>query len=157
METAALLHDVDKLPAVRPTLANLAHGAGSAEWLARHGYPELGDAIVGHPVTRLADGLWFDRWFGSASREALLVAYADKRAGQRIESMAERFASWNRRYPPEERARRARGVWSAETLAAVRRRAEKLETRVCEIAGVGPADLRRLRWTGRALRLARGG
>ena len=156
VESAALLHDVDKLPTVRPSVLDLAHGAGSAEWLARRGYPELGEAIVGHPVTRLADGAWFDRWFAGASPEALVVAYADKRAGQKLESMAERFASWERRYPPEERARRARGVWSAETLTAVRRRADRLEARVCEIAGVAPADLRRLAWTGRALRFARG-
>jgi hypothetical protein len=157
VEAAALLHDVDKLPLVRPTVADLAHAEGSAEWLARRGYPELGEAIVGHPVTRLADGSWFDRWFAGASPEALVVAYADKRAGQKLESMAERFASWEGRYAPEGRARRARGVWSAQTLAAVRRRAEKLEARACEIAGVAPADLRRLAWTGRALQLARGG
>lgn len=148
---------MDKLPLVRPTVADLAHAEGSAEWLARRGYPELGEAIVGHPVTRLADGSWFDRWFAGASPEALVVAYADKRAGQKLESMAERFASWEGRYAPEGRARRARGVWSAQTLAAVRRRAEKLEARACEIAGVAPADLRRLAWTGRALQLARGG
>ncbi|MGD0018463.1 MAG: HD domain-containing protein [Candidatus Limnocylindrales bacterium] len=155
VEAAALLHDVDKLPAVRPIVADLAHGAGSAEWLARRGYPELGDAIVGHPVTRLADGAWFDRWFARASREALVVAYADKRAGQKFESMAERFASWERRYPPEERAGRARGTWSPETLAAVRQRAEALEARVCELVGARPSDVRRLEWTGRALQLAR--
>ncbi len=155
VEAAALLHDIDKLPAVRPTVAALAHGAGSAEWLAWHGYPELGDAIIGHPVTRLADGPWFDRWFEGASIEALVVAYADKRAGQKVESMAERFASWEHRYPPEVRAEKARGSWTPETLTAVRQRAEALEARVCELVGVAPADIRRLEWTGRALRFAR--
>jgi hypothetical protein len=155
VEAAALLHDVDKLPAVRPTVADTVHGAGSAEWLARRGYPELGDAIIGHPVTRLADGPWFDRWFAAASIEALVVAYADKRAGQKVEPMAERFASWERRYPPDVRAGKARGSWRPETLAAVRQRAEALETRVCRLVGVAPADVRRLEWTGRALRLAR--
>jgi hypothetical protein len=155
VESSALLHDIDKLPAVRPTVADLAHGAGSAEWLARRGHPELGEAIVGHPVTCLADGRWFDLWFAGASNEALIVAYADKRAGQKVESMAERFASWERRYPPEVRAERARGNWTPETLAAVRKRAEALEARVCEFVGVAPADVRRLEWTGRALRLAR--
>jgi hypothetical protein len=85
----------------------------------------------------------------------LIVAYADKRAGQRLESMAERFASWERRYPPAERARKVRGTWSAETIAAVRGRAERLETRVCDMAGIPPAQVRRLRWTGRALLDAR--
>jgi HD superfamily phosphodiesterase len=155
VESAALLHDVDKLPKVRPTVADLAHGAGSAEWLARRGYPELGEAIAGHPVTRLADGHWFDRWFATASPEALVVSYADKRVGQQLESMADRFASWERRYPPEARTREARGRWTPETLAAVRQRAEALEARVCEFAGVAPAEVRRLAWTGRALHLTR--
>ena len=157
VEAAALLHDIDKLPAVRADVAGMAHGAGSADWLARRGHPELGEAIAGHPVTRLADGDWFDRWLAGASDEALVVSYADKRAGQKLESMAERFASWERRYPPDERAAKVRGMWSAETLAAVRRRAEALEARVCEMAGVEPAAVRRLEWTGRALRPARAG
>jgi hypothetical protein len=155
VESAALLHDVDKLPKVRSTVADLAHGAGSAEWLARRGYPELGEVIAGHPVTRLADGPWFDRWLATASPEALVVSYSDKRVGQQLESMAERFASWERRYPPETRMQEARGSWTPETLVAVRQRAEALEARVCEFAGVAPAEVRRLAWTGRALLLAR--
>ena len=155
VESAALLHDVDKLPAVHAEVAELAHGAGSAEWLAKRGHPELGDAIAGHPVTRLADGAWFDQWLPRASREALVVAYADKRAGQKLESMPDRFDSWERRYPPEARAQRARGTWSPETLAAVRKRAEALEARVCNLAGIAPADVRRLDWTSRAIRDAR--
>jgi HD superfamily phosphodiesterase len=155
VEAAALLHDVDKLAAVKPLVTDLVHAQGSAAWLARKGYPELGPAIVGHPVTRLADAVWFEDWFAAASPEALIVSYADKRAGQRLESMAERFASWERRYPPEERAARARGTWSAETLAAVRGRAEEVERRVCALADISPADVRRLRWTGPALRAAR--
>jgi len=164
VEAAALLHDVDKLPLVRPAVAELAHGEGSAEWLARQGYAELGQAIVGHPVPLLEDGAWFERWLAEASPEALIVSYADKRAGQelesmaeRLESMVERFASWERHHPTEVRATRVPGGWSPETLAAVRQRAEVLEARVCEVADVAPADVRRLAWTGRALQLARGG
>lgn len=156
MEAAALLHDVDKLPAVKPLVASLRHAEGSAEWLAGQGFAELGPAIVGHPVTCLADGEWFERWLAAASPEALIVAYADKRAGQRLESMAERFASWERRYPPEERAGRARGSWSAETLAAVLDRAETIEGRVCALADVTPGEVRRLRWTGRTFAACRG-
>jgi hypothetical protein len=155
VEAAALLHDVDKLAPVKPEVADLPHAAGSAEWLARRGHPELGALIVGHPVTRLADGAWFERWLETASPEALIVAYADKRAGQNLESMAERFASWERRYPPAERAQRARGSWTDETYAAVRRRAEEIERRVCRLAGIEPAEVRRLAWTGRAIAAAR--
>ena len=151
VEAAALLHDVDKLPAVNPFVANLRHAEGSAAWLAQQGFAELGPAIVAHPVTRLAEGEWFDGWLATASPEELIVCYADKRAGQRLESMAERFASWERRYPPQERAGRARGSWSAETMAAVRHRAETIEQGVCALADVAPKDVRRLRWTGPAL------
>jgi len=150
-----LLHDVDKLERVKPTVAGLPHAEGSAAWLASQGHPELGPAIVGHPVTSLADAAWFDEWLAVASPEALIVAYADKRAGQRLESMTCRFASWKRRYPPVERAVRPRGSWSPETMAAVFRRAETLEARVCALANVTPSDVRRLEWTGRALAAAR--
>jgi HD superfamily phosphodiesterase len=150
VEAASLLHDVDKLDRVKPLVAGLAHAEGSAAYLASRGYPELGPAIIGHPVTRLADSDWFERWISSASPEALIVAYADKRAGQRVESMADRFASWERRYPPTERAGRARGAWSAETLAAVQHRAEEIERRVCRLADVEPGEVTRLAWTSRA-------
>lgn len=154
VEAAALLHDVDKLAAVEPEVDGLPHAEGSAAWLARQGYPELGPVVVGHPVTRLADTAWFESWFASASPEALIVAYADKRAGQRLESMAERFASWERRYPPAERAARARGSWTPETFSAVRQRAAEIERRVCALAAVASGDVSRLRWTGAALAAA---
>ena len=154
VEAAALLHDVDKLPRVKPQVDGLAHGEGSAAWLARRGYPELGPAIAGHPVTRLADGAWFASWIVSAPPEALIVSYADKRAGQRLESMADRFASWERRYPPAERAAKTRGNWTTETLAEVQARAEEIERRACALAGVTPGEVRRLEWTSRAIAAA---
>ena len=52
--------------------------------------------MAGHPVTRLLDGDRYRRWAAFASREERIVAYADKRAGQRLESMDARFASWRR-------------------------------------------------------------
>jgi hypothetical protein len=149
-----LLHDVDKMERVKPQIDRLAHAEGSAAWLASQGYPELGPAIVGHPVTRLADATWFEEWLAAASSEALIVAYADKRAGQRLESMADRFASWRRRYPPAVREQQP-GAWTEQTLEPVRLRAERLERHVCELAAVAPADVRRLPWTGRALAAAR--
>jgi hypothetical protein len=148
VESAALLHDVDKLlPGDDPARA-LPHGDGSAEWLARHGHPELGRAVACHPVTRLVDRERYRRWAAFASREERIVAYADKRAGQRLEPMRARFASWQRRYP---------GAWSEQQVAAVRERAARLEADVCRAAGIAPIDVRRLGWTADAIRLARGG
>ncbi len=146
VESAALLHDVDKtLPADDPARA-LPHGDGSAAWLTRVGHPELGRAVAAHPVTRLLDGDPYRRWASFASREERIVAYADKRAGQRRESMDARFASWRRRYPT---------AWTDADFQAVRARAARLERDVCRAAGVTPAEVRRLAWTGSAFRLAR--
>jgi len=96
-------------------------------------------------VTRLVD-TDADAWLDAATLEELLVAYADKRAGQRRESMASRFAGWRRRDP---------GGWSAEADTTARARADRLERTVCRRAGIGAAEVRRLGWTGAALRAAR--
>ena len=154
-ESAALLHDIDKLPAVNAAAVGLAHAVGAATWLAERGYPELGPVIAGHPVSRLADESWFGNWLATAGPEALIVAYADKRAGQRLESMAQRFGSWTRRYPPEG-AGGGGGAWDSATVEAVWRRSETIELRVCEMAGVEPDQVRRLHWTAPLIRGAAG-
>jgi len=154
VESAALLHDVDKaLPADDPARA-LRHGDGSAAWLTRMGHPELARAVAGHPVTRMLDGERYEGWAAAASSEDRIVAYADKRAGQRLESMDERFATWRRRYPRLARDGRT-VVWEVADLLAARDRADRLEADVCRAAGVAPAEVRRLAWTGAALRAAR--
>ncbi len=153
VEAAALLHDVDKV-AGRPP--DVRHGDGSAAWLVAHGYGELGPLARDHPVTRLADDADTARLM-AAPLEARIVAYADKRAGQRLETMDSRFASWRRRYPagPVETPAGApvpgkRG-WDHELAERVYQRALALERDVCAAAGVEPADVRRLRWARRAL------
>ena len=146
VEAAALLHDVDKVIPADDPARRLAHGDGSADWLTRQGHPELARLVANHPVTRLVDDERARRWAAFASREERIVAYADKRAGQRLESMADRFASWRRRYPT--------GLDDL-TLRGMRARAEKLEADVCRAAGIAPSEVRRLAWTGAALRAAR--
>ncbi|HEX8939601.1 MAG TPA: HD domain-containing protein [Candidatus Limnocylindrales bacterium] len=154
VEAAALLHDVDKLlPAT--VRRDRRHGERGARWLAARGWQELAPAVAGHPVTRLADDAWYAAWRDAASLEERIVAYADKRAGQRLEPMAERFASWERRYPPRDDAGGRSGGWSRATMAAVRSRATTLEADVCAAAGTDPDAVRRLRWTGSALAAAR--
>jgi hypothetical protein len=148
VEVAALLHDVDKLlPADGPT-RRLRHGEGSAAWLTERGHGELGPIVADHPVTRLVDGPAFSRWLSTSGPAARIVAYADKRAGQRLAPMRVRFESWARRYPD------APG-WDATVRADVAARAAALEADVCRAAGVRPAEVRRLAWTGHALRVAR--
>jgi hypothetical protein len=104
--------------------------------------------VAAHPVTRLVDAAAFEAWLRGASLGARIVAYADKRAGQRLEPMRARFASWAQRYPD------APG-WDATVRAAVAGRAARLEADVCASAGVAPDEVRRSRWTGPALRSAR--
>ena len=53
------------------------------------------------------------------------MAYADKRAGQRLESMDARFASWRRRYPQRVVDGHSDG-WDERTWQAVRERARRL-------------------------------
>jgi hypothetical protein len=164
VEAAALLHDVDKvLPPDDPASA-LPHGDGGADWLTRVGHAELARAVANHPVTRLADADRYRRWSAFATREERIVAYADKRCGQRLESMAERFASWERRFPvaaggatdetPPAPSRPDDVTWDLPTLDRVLRRADRLESDVCRAAGVAPDDVRRLPWTGSAIRRA---
>ncbi len=141
VEAAALLHDVGKgQPGSR------SHGEAGARWLEARGHPELGDAVRLHPVSILADATGASR-LRASSLETKVVAYADKRAGQRLEAMAERFAGWRRRYPEG---------WSGTEVATAWRHALALEREVCEAAGCRPDDVRRLRWTGAAFVAATG-
>jgi HD domain len=140
VEAAALLHDVDKVLPATDRARRLPHGEGSAAWVTRNDAGELGEAIAGHPITRLAgpDGA---RWLAEATLEARVVSYADKRAGRRLGPMSARFARWSKRRP--------RG-WS-DPGGTARARAELLELGVCDLAGVEPAAVRRLRWVDAAL------
>jgi hypothetical protein len=76
----------------------------------------------------------------AGGHEARIVAYADKRAAQRVQPMSARFARWRRRHPDD-----------LAFLELAWGRALELERQVCAAAGVAPAGVRRLRWTGRAL------
>ena len=154
VEAAALLHDVDKLPAAH--VKGVRHGEGSAAWLQGRGLAHLGPLVRDHPVTRLAEDDGAAR-LDAAPLAAKVVAYADKRAGQGLQSMDRRFASWRRRYPPGSGVvvRRTGGsAWDEATFARTENRAHALEREVCAAAGVDPARVRRLRWSRRALREA---
>jgi hypothetical protein len=159
VEAAALLHDVDKIPAGH--VDGHRHGDGSAAWLEAHGMGELAPLVRDHPVPRLADDSDAAR-LARASIEAKVIAYADKRAGQQLESMDDRFSSWRRRYPSgpgepvlraNDRAPKGKG-WSDEVAQRVVDRALALEREVCGLAGTDPGGVGRLRWARRALREA---
>jgi putative nucleotidyltransferase with HDIG domain len=140
VESAALLHDIDK----SYPRGNEAHGEAGARWLAEHGYPELSDAVAWHPVSRLGDDARYAAFVAGVSRETRIVAYADKRAAQRLEPMSRRFLRWQGRHPE-----------LTPSLARARARAEVLEREVCEAAGIAPQDVRRLRWVRAGMARAR--
>jgi putative nucleotidyltransferase with HDIG domain len=140
VESAALLHDIDK---AYPR-GNEAHGEAGARWLAEYGYPELSDAVAWHPVSRLGDDARYAGFVASASHETRIVAYADKRAAQRLEPMSRRFLRWQGRHPE-----------LTPSLARALERAEVLEREVCDSAGIAPPDVRRLRWVASAIVRAR--
>jgi putative nucleotidyltransferase with HDIG domain len=143
VEAAALLHDVDKLFDKDGRFTSLGHGDAGAAWLADRGYEELGPAVAAHPVRRLErdDAR---RWLETASLEERIVCYADKRAGQRLESVESRFAGWQRRYPQH-----------ASSLSRARPYVDRLEREVCAAAHVTPREVRRLPWVRDALAAAR--
>lgn len=139
VETAALLHDVDKaLPREHP-LRELGHGVAGAAWVSEAGHPELSRPLQAHPVMRLVeDGA--GTWVQQGPLEDRLVAYADKRATQRVVSLDQRFARWARKHP-----RHASG------LARARVRAGELEAGICRSLGIAATDVERLRWVDDAI------
>ena len=98
VETAALLHDIDKaLPADDP-LRELGHGHAGAAWLSAAGHAELARPVAAHPVMRL-DAPDADEWLATAPLEDRIVCYADKRATQRVVSLEQRFERWRGKHP----------------------------------------------------------
>jgi hypothetical protein len=107
--------------------------------LVDHGQAELAAAVENHPVGRLTEPA-FESWIARATPEERIVAYADKRAIQRLGSIDRRFERWFREHPDLE-----------PTLRLARTRALLLEREVCGMAGIAPDDVDRLRWTADAL------
>lgn len=138
VETAALLHDIDKaLPADDPLRA-MGHGRAGAEWLMQAGHPELSRAVAAHPVMRLVEP-GADDWIDGGAVEERIVAYADKRATQRLVSLEQRFERWRGRHPEY-----------AGQLQTAFDQAGRLEAVVCGLAGVEAAGVERLRWVDEA-------
>ncbi|MET0773372.1 MAG: HD domain-containing protein [Candidatus Limnocylindrales bacterium] len=142
VESASLLHDLDKaLPADDPLRA-LGHGHAGARWLEANGYPELAPAVDTHPVGRLVEQPYVE-WVTATTLEQRLVAYADKRSQRRVVTLDERFARWVRKHPD-----------AADQLAVARERAAQLEEEICALSGLRPDDIQRDPWAEQAVSAA---
>jgi len=62
VETAALLHDMDKMLPDDDPLRLLGHGPAGAEWLRQRGYEQLGPAVASHPVMALGTADSYEEW-----------------------------------------------------------------------------------------------
>lgn len=143
VESAALLHDLDKaLPDDHP-LRRLGHGHAGAAWLIEREHPELAPAVDNHPVMRLVTPE-AERWLERSTLEERIVAYADKRAAQRLGPIDARFRRWYAKHPAFK-----------DGLDLARGHAAILERDVCGAADTDPADVRRLHWVDDAFTAAR--
>jgi hypothetical protein len=142
VESAALLHDIDKaLPKYAPQ-KELGHADAGSQWLSDNGYGELSGAVAAHPVTRLAEDEHYTIWELDSTVEERVVAYADKRAMQDLVSMDERFGVWIEKHG------------DTDVMRTARARARVLEASVCAAAGLKPDEVARLRWAEDALKAA---
>ena len=139
VETAALLHDVDKALPHDHRLRELGHGMAGAAWLSEAGHPELARALQAHPVSRL-DEPDATSWVVEAAIEERIVNYADKRALQRVVSLAQRFERWRRKHPEY-----TVGLDRAFLVA------QRLEAELCDAIGIEPGAVERLRWVDDAI------
>ena len=91
VETAALLHDIDKVETRR---GGGEHGIVGARRLEALGYPELAMPVASHPVTCLLDDDRFPIGWPS-----ILVAIADRHVAQEFVTIDERLNDMQRRHP----------------------------------------------------------
>ena len=131
VETAALLHDMDKMLPEDDPLKALGHGAAGAEWLRQRGYPELAPAVAAHPVMELGYATTYHGWADRAGLAGRVVTYADKRARQDLITLDDRFARWHENYP------------DSPKLDEAHARAHVLEIEICGLAGITPDEVGR--------------
>jgi putative nucleotidyltransferase with HDIG domain len=121
VESAALLHDIDKLE----TRGELTHGLVAAERLEKMGHQELVAPVASHPVSSLLDDTRYPRGWPS-----VIVSVADRHVTQEFVTVDERIDDLVRRYPQH-----------AASLALARRPAHALEAELATAAGLGVDEL----------------
>ena len=117
VETAALLHDIDKVGIRR---AGGEHGIVGARRLEAMGYEELAIPIASHPLTALLDDDRFPIGWPS-----VLVAVADRHVAQWFMTIDERLDDMKARHPEH-----------AVSIETARRPAHALEQELAEATGL---------------------
>lgn len=117
VETAALLHDIDKVEIRR---AGGEHGIVGARRLEAMGYEELAIPIASHPLTALLDDDRFPIGWPS-----VLVAVADRHVAQGFMTIDERLDDMKARHPEH-----------AVSIETARRPAHALEQELAEATGL---------------------
>jgi putative nucleotidyltransferase with HDIG domain len=117
VETAALLHDIDKVGIRR---AGGEHGIVGARRLEAMGYEELAIPIASHPLTALLDDDRFPIGWPS-----VLVAVADRHVAQAFMTIDERLDDMKARHPEH-----------AVSIETARRPAHALEKELAEATGL---------------------
>jgi len=131
VESAALLHDIDKLE----TRGQLTHGLVAAQRLTEMGHDELAPPVASHPVTCLTDDSRFPRGWPS-----VIVSVADRHVTQEFVTVDQRIDDLKRRHPEY-----------ATSLELARRHAHALEAELAAVVGMEPdALVERLREAWRA-------
>jgi hypothetical protein len=99
------------------------------------GYRQLASAVGAHPLERLSEAGDYATWSSSLGLAERIVAYADKRVGQRLMTVDDRLDDMARRYPEH-----------AASIETARPVARDLEIDVCRACRIDPAEVARDAW-----------
>ncbi len=124
LHAAGLLHDIAKIWCLGKK--EKYHGKEGRIILEREGFPEVGKIVEVHQMKELIDGTL-------TSWEGKILNYADKRAGDKISPLGERFAYFRERY-----ARYMTAINKAEPIV------RKMEKEIFDIIGEKPESVEKL-------------
>lgn len=127
LESAALLHDIDK---AAQKLPHEHHPDAGVRILRDAGFPEVADLVRTHPLHAI-----LDQTIAPSTIEQKLLYLSDKMVKHSIITVDERFALWRGEKLPDEAVR---------ILEACYPRVKDLESEICGRLHVAPADVVRL-------------
>ena len=127
LESAALLHDIDKMIPRKP---GEQHPDAAVRVLREHGYDEVADIVVTHPLHSI-----LDTTISPKTWEEKLLYLSDKMVKYDIVGVDKRFALWNAEHLPDDAQR---------ILDASYPKVKQLEKEVFEMLHLSQLDLAQL-------------